>query len=336
MNKTKIEKVIKKYIKNLEPSLEANIINIVLSENLSTDNQICAFIRNKLGLLNFFKNSAYIDYWIKRGWPENVAYFKAKEFYKKTQRKRLSPFSVEFWENKGFSKEEATFERNSRRNINKEFWIKKGHPELDAIQLAKEQKKSNNLKGSNSNAKNYKIYTNQKNVLFWTSNGHTEQFAKKQISLSQSTFSKEKCISKHGTEKGLEIWLKRQEKWAKNYKKSNYSKVSQKLFWSVYNLLENKSNIHFAELGEKDTNNEIVLKLKNRTIKPDFINMSTKKIIEFDGAYWHDVQQNPYREHERDKALVDYGYEILHIKEYDYYENKEECIKKCLMFLKQP
>jgi len=37
---------------------------------------------------------------------------------------------------------------------------------------------------------------------------------------------------------GRNRWLERQEKWLNNYKKVNYSKISQELFISIYNELK--------------------------------------------------------------------------------------------------
>ena len=48
---------------------------------------------------------------------------------------------------------------------------------------------------------------------YWIEKGFSEEDAKKKVSNIQTTFSKEKCIEKHGNEKGLVIWQERQNKW---------------------------------------------------------------------------------------------------------------------------
>lgn len=163
--------------------------------------------------------------------------------------------------------------------------------------------------------------------------------AQKLLTERQSTFSLEKCIQKYGEEGGKKRWNERQEKWMKNNKKSNFSKISQELFWAIYNQLEFKEQIKFAELGEK-YNNEHVLKLDDITVRPDFIDLIQNKIIEFNGEYWHSEKRmsksiNKTREETRLNALQNYGYKILTIWEQDYKKNKDEIIKKCLDFLKQ-
>lgn len=169
-----------------------------------------------------------------------------------------------------------------------------------------------------------------------------EEKAKNLLSNRQSTFSLEKCIEKYGEEKGLQRWLDRQEKWHSNYKKSNFSKISQELFWEICKNLSCLENIHFAELNEnkeKDVsgiNNELKLKLE-KVILPDFIDIKQKKVIEFDGVYWHGNvgHGNKSREKERDIILLNNGYKILHINENDFKIDKKGTVSKCIEFLKQ-
>lgn len=166
--------------------------------------------------------------------------------------------------------------------------------------------------------------------------------AKELLSKRQSTFSLEKCIEKYGEKEGKQRWLNRQEKWHKNYKKCNFSKISQELFWGIVDKLPSSENIFFAQLDEnkqKDVsgkNNELRLTLE-KVILPDFIDISTNKIIEFDGAYWHGKvgHGNKNREKERDKILLNNNYIILHINENDYINNKQEIINQCINFLTQ-
>jgi hypothetical protein len=96
------------------------------------------------------------------------------------------------------------------------------------------------------------IYQTQ--IGYWLKKGLSEQEAKSKLKERQITFSLDICINKHGEEKGKLIWQKRQQKWCKNNKKSNFSKISQKLFWLIYNNLKDKNNIYFATLknGELD------------------------------------------------------------------------------------
>lgn len=65
--------------------------------------------------------------------------------------------------------------------------------------------------------------------------------------------------------------------------------------------------------------------------------MIVKKIIEFDGTYWHRKHiirsTNRLRDHQRDEIIIRNGYSVLHIKEEDYRNDKNDAVEKCLEFL---
>lgn len=181
--------------------------------------------------------------------------------------------------------------------------------------------------------------TNQ--VEYWLKKGFSEEEAKTKVSERQRTFTLEKCIEKYGKEEGTRRWQERQKKWLKNYKKQNFSKISQELFWSIYNKLKDYNlDIRFATINEnkeKDTsgkNNEFLVKTKNSFVKPDFIVLNYKKVIEFDGDYWHgQARGNKHRDRERDETLSEMGYQVLHVLERDFKSDPQETINKCIDFL---
>ena len=175
-------------------------------------------------------------------------------------------------------------------------------------------------------------------IAFWElqyfiNKGMSEEEAK--IFRKSKKFSLVYCINKYGEEEGLGIWKDRQIKWQKNYKHSNYSKISQILFKSIYGIIKDDFNsIFFAEILDNGINNEYNLELNNKIIKPDFFVKDVNKIIEFDGVYWHRSKpENVKRELERDLSICENGYNVLHINESDYYKNPEEIIKKCVDFI---
>lgn len=69
---------------------------------------------------------------------------------------------------------------------------------------------------------------------YYLNQGLSEEEAKVALSERQATFSKEICIEKYGLEKGLKVWMKRQEKWLENLPRLNYSKISQELFIDIW------------------------------------------------------------------------------------------------------
>lgn len=202
----------------------------------------------------------------------------------------------------------------------------------ELINRVKETKRKNN--------------SNTTSLEYWLKRGLNEEDARKNLKERQQTFTLEKCILKYGKEKGTEIWLNRQEKWQNSLRKSfagGFSKISQNLFWKIFEKIENKTTVYFAQLDDNKLpdysgkNYEYGIKLKTRMILPDFYDESSRKIIEFDGTYWHSekVKKSPNRisDVERDALLIKEGYKILRIKEEDYKSNPEKTVNQCLIFL---
>ena len=180
-------------------------------------------------------------------------------------------------------------------------------------------------------------------IEYYLKKGLNQKEAEQALKNRQTTFSKEICIEKYGEERGLEIWMNRQEKWLKNLPKLNYSKISQKLFVEIWKELKNRYNdIYFATLDKKtesiynkdDKNFEYRLKTNESFIKPDFYIPSINKIIEFDGTYYHrNNTENKKREEKRNKLINDMNIDLLHISENDFKKNKEKTIQKCVNFI---
>ena len=127
-----------------------------------------------------------------------------------------SPFSIEFWVNRGYTEEDADFKRNSFRPIRKEYWMVKGHSEEDAIALAIKTKNDNNKKGAKKSSERSAEEFNEASVRrkeYWIKRGYSEEDALNEVAKVQSTFSLEKCIEQHGVEMGYVVWKDRQDKW---------------------------------------------------------------------------------------------------------------------------
>ncbi|MCK9415298.1 endonuclease domain-containing protein [Candidatus Dojkabacteria bacterium] len=230
-----------------------------------------------------------------------------------------------------------------RSHNTKEFWLNKGFSEEESIKKSEEVMcmiHEKTFKKFKDDPEKYDdIRTSQ--LKYWLKKGFKYKIAKEKLKIRQRTFSLNICIEKYGDIEGRKRWLNRQQKWHSNYKKSNFSKISQKLFWSIYNNLseDEKINIKFATLlnGEKDdsgSNNEQRLILDS-VILPDFIDLRNNKIIEFDGVYYHRNNiENIKRDKKRTKMILKYGYTLLKVKENEYKQNIEKTIQKCIDFLK--
>lgn len=232
-------------------------------------------------------------------------------------RKTLSPFSPEFYMKKdpSISLEKASL-------------------------LAKEKKDSIEI-----------VSWNKKE--YWMEKGYTEEESVKIVSEKQSTFSKEICVKKYGEEEGMKRWRDRQEKW-KNKVFNNhthisrgYSKVGEEF---VNAILDKLKELNFKEEILHGKNEKFIKNKENRVYKFDLTVNNSKKIIEFNGDFWHcnpilfesDFFNKPKKmtaeeiwKYDKDKyeTAKYYGYSVLCIWEYDYRTNPEETIQKCLDFL---
>ena len=251
-----------------------------------------------------------------------IAYSKMKEKNPFTGHSgKFSPFSKKFCGYKGKSNEDIEHLR---------------------IKAAK-----HDMKGRNTNQLEY-----------WIKKGFSEEESKIKVTERQRTFTIEKCIEKYGNEAGTKIWKKRQEKWQNTLKSKpieeqerisraklangrTYSIISQTLFWEIYNQIKSDyKNIQFATLhknGESDwsgKSHEKFIHHNGNLFFYDFCVNDTKKIIEFDGDYWHKTELSKVRDKIKTSVLNELGYELLRIKEKDFKSNPQKTIDNCVQFLK--
>lgn len=194
---------------------------------------------------------------------------------------------------------------------------------------------------------------------YYIKRGYTEDEATNAIKERQSTFTLEKCIEKYGEDEGLKRWQERQKKWMNTLNSKSeeekirinkakamglsfskgYSKISQELFWKLYNILsKNYKNIYFATLGINgdyvESNNEYIVENKLHHYFLDFYVEDNNKVIEFDGDYWHgDGRGNKERDNNRESELKELGFIIKRVKERDYKTNPDKVIKECIEFI---
>ncbi len=170
------------------------------------------------------------------------------------------------------------------------------------------------------------------------------------------TTSLQGFISRHGEKTGKQKWEDRQTKWQATLKAKSpeeierinrakintrgFSFVSQELFWSIATQLESLEEIFFAQLDENKLcdksgrNHEyMILTDERRMFFPDFFVKDKRKIIEFDGDYWHGGVGNKTKDNEREQMLVSLGYKVLRIKQADWSANPNVVILKCMEFI---
>ena len=348
-------------IKNIKSDLYQQLLLQLLESNIENNKKIIErFLRNALNLVTTLSKHTK-EYWVLRGWSDVESYVKSKE-HKQINCK--SVYSQQTWlekinptTKKHYTLEEADFERNSRRPIRKEYWIKQGHPENEAIHLANHTKQQNNKKGSQKGVQdNIRRVTSKRCIEYFTSRGYTIKEATGLVSENQKYFSKKICLQQHGETNGLKIWKKRQENWQatlnakspeekarinrlKLFKGGSVSK-GEKLLFEILTF----NNIACSK-------QHAILKSKTNYYVYDII--SNNKIIEYNGDYWHanpkkyisdDILKFPggkqvQAQHiwDKDQKKLQYardqGYEVLVVWESDFKKNKEMVIKECIQFL---
>lgn len=337
-------------IKDLHPSLIDRYSNTYASVTGMGYHACKKTIMKDLSLGSNTKRQ--VRYWKERGWGDLESELKAEEYKIKNPKRQISPFSREFWTskinpntNKPYTSSEADYERNCRRPNMKEYWIKKGHPEVEAIRLAQETKSKNNKKGAKkfaSKSPELIKLNNPKCIEYWVARGHDSDQAKQKISELQVTFSKDICIEKYGVNKGVERWNKRQLTWKDSLKKSGIYVGASKSSIDFFNELSDW--VDGLSYGE----NEVSIETSSGVITVDCFKNDSNKVIEYYGDYWH---ANPNKFQATDKikkylaediwkkdtirlkSLFEAGYDVLVIWEYDAKNNTSEELQKCMNFL---
>lgn len=154
---------------------------------------------------------------------------------------------------------------------------------------------------------------------------------------------------------GEEIGKEKYDNWKESLIKNininvRSSKSSQELFWFIYNNLDNKDGILF-----KDLNSEYCIHHNNRYYFYDFVDESTKRVIEFNGEHCHPNKNKLTNEQwnlwfdsytkmnanekykfdqEKNNLIESNGYIIKIIWYNDYKSNQEKIKQECLDFIK--
>lgn len=139
--------------------------------------------------------------------------------------------------------------------------------------------------------------------------------------------------NKYGDETGVtkyDEYSKNRVESIINLKTTKFSKISQEIFWLIYNLLneEEKKQCFFKELNYE----KFIVDGAGHYYFPDFIFLN--KIIEYDGKFWH--EKNSEKDKLRNMVYKSVGYDLLIINEDDFNrKNKNiKTIERCVNFLK--
>ena len=185
------------------------------------------------------------------------------------------------------------------------------------------------------------------NIEYYIKRGMALPDAQAALSERQTTFSREKCVTKYGIGDGTQRWLDRQEKWQTTL---NNKSEQEKKSWYV----GKSSKLELALVSDIKThipNISTQLSMKRDDMCSYYLYDISyhQKIIEFNSDYWH---MNPTKYHKdtvfrngmiaedvwrKDESKLqlakDKGYEVLVIWETDYRNNKQQVIEECVNFL---
>jgi len=304
------------------------------------------------------------QYWIERGWPIEDIKDKKKE--------KFSTNSLQFYLDKGYSKEEANDLYKKRKEMQSknslktkkltgkyggyslDKFIKSGMSESDAkLKLNKIKiSKSVSMKKVWDKSESYNERILPQNKEWWINLGYSEEEAVNQVSKIQTTFSLKICIEKYGEIKGREVFDKRQKKWQRSLfeggnMKVGYSRISQQLFDKIHEKFSD-NKVNYATL-----NKEFIIynKEKKEVYAYDYVDRTTKRVIEYNGDLFH-ANPSTYNEYDtphpysditakdlwdKDRTKLElikkYGFKVLVVWDSDYRTNPEKEIKKCMNFL---
>lgn len=153
---------------------------------------------------------------------------------------------------------------------------------------------------------------------------------------------KKTCLERYGVDNPFKI-----PNFYDLYLKNNpnrifgsYSKISQELFWGIYEQIPEglQKECYFAEL-----NKEYFINFKDNFLLYDFCITNKKIIIEFQGNYWHrnpkfyEATEENIRIWKRDKfkkqVAEENGFQVFYVWESDYKKDKDGIIQICLQFI---
>lgn len=177
---------------------------------------------------------------------------------------------------------------------------------------------------------------------YWLKRGYNEEQARQLMRERYCNNSVEGIVKRKGCslDEAIKYRTSITEKWLNNFPKMNWSKVSQKLFWAVYEKIKHQyPDCYFAtnNNGEfcGDRNLEYRLKTFSSFVLLDFYCPKTFSIIEFDGTYWHGAKRVQVNDDKRDLKIQEAFPEvrILHVKEEDFLKTPERVIQNCVNFI---
>jgi len=255
---------------------------------------------------------------------------KRKQRYKERKEKGIKfrngrdvdSFIKRFGVDEGFKKWNEKNFKQSRR-FSKEYYIEK-FGEIEGLKQWEEYKKTMNKTSIKSLVKKYGVEDGLNRY---------EEIVNK-IRESTGT-SLEKFIRRYGPCIGREKYKNWLVNTANSCAKTNFSLISQKFFWELYEILddEKKSLIKFGELNGEEV--FYLFQPKQKYYLVDF--KCGNVIIEYNSENFHDYSKEEIKLYDERKIsfLESKGYKVLTVWNAQYKKNKVEVLKTCLRFIQE-
>jgi len=234
-----------------------------------------------------------------------------------------------------------------------EYWINKGFTEKQAIEKIKEIKQ--NRKKGIENSSSFKSRNRTSTQIgYWIDKGFTEKQAIEKVKERNNTNSVESIQKRNNCnlEEAIEIRNEITKKWQTTLE--NKTEEEKKII-NLKKIPKNRANVTISN-AEKELfkilkcGRQLVLEREDLPTHYVFDLYKRKKIIEYNGDYWHCnpkiynkdyynerlgvtaevIWRKDFYKIQRAKEL---GYEVLVIWESDYKKDKELVIRKCEEFL---
>lgn len=294
--------------------------------------------------------SSTVEYWVKvKGYSEEAAIKYLEDKHKRSTKKANE------------TKQKLMDENPERRFLggySKRKWELVGYSPDDAQRKYEEVRNSREPKLKESLSKVNWAGKRKGQIEYWVNKGYNEEEAKVKVKESQSTFTLEKCITRYGEKEGTKIFNKRQYEWSNlieekyqngeftRFCKNNWSKTEEGFIKELVKKLRLKDSEYSSAVNGK----QFIRHFKSigKTLAYDF--RYKKKIIEFNGDYWHcnpkiyeanyfnkSLQCTAREKWNFDKwknsLIENEGYQVLIIWEREWIDNPKQTIKKCIKFI---
>ena len=167
---------------------------------------------------------------------------------------------------------------------NFDFLHKMGWDEKEIYEFIEKLQKnnSNKLKEKKEKFPDLFFSSTTSRIEYWLNKGYNLDEAKNKLKERQQTFSKEKCINKHGYEKGIKIFYHRQKKWIETLKNKS----------DFYEIQKNKNSFNYC-----DNNYEKIIKHSSFLEKTKNIilhNLNSENIFEFVNNILKEIEVKRY------------------------------------------